>query len=260
MASASVPPDLRALLQQERPGLVGTFVSSPDPLLAESLAQAFDVLIFDLEHSAVGLRDAQLLTMAAQAAGAKALVRIPAAAAEGLTALLDAGVDGIVVPSVETAAQAQRIVASLRYPPEGSRGYGPRRANRYGRDVAYHREERSRPVCLLQIETAAGVEHVEEVAAVPGVDGLLVGPADLSFALGTPLDPFSPVMSAALARIGAAARATDTPLALASNVSGARLGELVPRCALLLQGTDLRMYATAADTVANGAREALAGL
>jgi 4-hydroxy-2-oxoheptanedioate aldolase len=260
MVPESVPADLRALLHQERPGLVGTFVSSPDPLLAESLAQAFDVLVLDLEHSAVGLRDAQLLTLAAQAAGAKALVRIPAAATEALTALLDAGVDGVVVPSVDTPQQAQRIVASLRYPPEGTRGYGPRRANRYGRDVAYHREERSRPACLLQIETAAGVEHVEAIAEVAGVDGLLVGPADLSFSLGTPLDPFSPVMAAALARIDAAAHAAGTPLALASNVGAARLGELVSRCALLLQGTDLRMYATAADTVAAGAREALAGL
>jgi 2-keto-3-deoxy-L-rhamnonate aldolase RhmA len=259
MTSHRGPDELRARLR-EGAGLVGTFVSSPDALLAESLAVAFDVLVLDLEHSAIGLRDAQLLTLAAQSAGACALVRTPAADTDRLTALLDAGIDGVVVPKVESAEQAERIVATLRYPPDGTRGFGPRRANGYGRDAGYHQGEGSRPLCLVQIESAGGVEHAAAIAAVEGVDGLLAGPADLSFELGTPLDPFSPVMRVALERIEAAARASGTPLALASNVPAARLGELVPSCALLLQGTDLRLYAAAADAAAEGARAALAGL
>ncbi|HEX6389943.1 MAG TPA: aldolase/citrate lyase family protein [Solirubrobacteraceae bacterium] len=240
--------------------LVGTFVSAPDPVLAELLGQALDVIVLDMEHSAISLRDAHLLTLAAQGAGCAVLVRIPSDDTELVTPLLDAGVDGLVVPRVESAEQARAFAARLRYPPDGTRGYGPRRANRYGRDAEYWRGAREQIACVVQIESAAGVEAVEQIAAVDGVDCLLVGPADLSFELGVPLQSFARPLLAAIARSERAAAVAGVAFSLASNVPPARLAELVGDCRLLLQGTDLRLYASAVDAAAADARGALAAL
>jgi 4-hydroxy-2-oxoheptanedioate aldolase len=260
MTESKRPPSLRARLRAPDARLTGTFVSSPDPVLGELLGQALDVLVVDMEHSAISLRDAHLLTLAAQAVGCAVLVRIPADTSELLTPLLDAGVDGLVVPRVESVAQAEAFAARLRYPPEGSRGFGPRRANAYGRDADYWPTARERIAFVAQIESAAGLEAVEQIAAVEDVDALLVGPADLSFELGLPLQPFAPEMRAAIARIEQAAEAAGTAFALASNVPPERVPELVGDCRLLLQSTDLRLYAAAVDASAASAREAFAAL
>jgi len=241
--------------------LVGTFVSTPDGALAELLGEAFDVVVVDLEHSAIGAGDMQLIAIAAQARGSAVLARVPHADSELLAIALDAGLDGVVVPSIDSAAQARDTVARLRYPPAGRRGFGPRRANRYGRDGAYRLTADDGLACVVQIESAAGVDAAAAIAAVAGVDALLVGPADLSFALGTPLDPSSAPMRLAIDATQAAASAAGIASGIASNVEPHLLGELVDdRCTLLLQSTDLRMYAAVADRTAAAARAALQAL
>jgi len=217
--------------------LVGTVLAVPDVALAELAAAPFDLVWLDMEHGALDVRDVQALTIAVQRAGCAAAVRIPSHDFDRLAAVLDSGADAVVVPNVDSAEQARELTARLRYPPAGRRGYGPRRA--YGRDVE--------PACLVQIETLAGVAEAREIAMLPGVDALVVGCADLSFALGAPHELTTPEMRAALAEVGDAARAAGIAFGVAG--SGA-VEELAAEAAMLIYSVDVRVYAQAMDAVA----------
>ncbi|MGH2968645.1 MAG: HpcH/HpaI aldolase family protein, partial [Solirubrobacteraceae bacterium] len=152
---------------------IGTVLSIGDPVMAELAGQALDFAWIDMEHGALSARDAQLLALAVQGTGAQAYARIPSWRAEALPALLDAGVDGIVVPAIESADEARAIVRRLDYPPAGIRGYGPRRAGRFGRTDDFASSPAARPICILQIESPAGLAAVEAIAATRGVDAVV---------------------------------------------------------------------------------------
>src|SRR3954452_22048425 len=111
---------------------LGTVITLPDVALAELTASAVDFVWIDLEHGALDRRDVQPLAIAARSAGAESFVRLPSAGDTALGPVLDAGVDGVVVPRVEDAAAAEAVVRRLRYPPLGSRGIAARRASGYG--------------------------------------------------------------------------------------------------------------------------------
>lgn len=234
--------------------LVGTVLALPGAPVAELAAAPFDLVWIDLEHGALDVAQMQELTLAAQAAGAAALVRVPRWDWDRLPAALDAGVDGVVVPCAERAAHAEAVVARLRHPPHGRRGFGPRRAGSYGRapgadDLA----------CLLQVESAAGVDAAAELAAVPGVDGLVVGSSDLSLALGAPHDLSFPPLHAAVADVREAARDAGVAFGLAGGGTPAALAHLAgPGARLLVHSTDIRLFAQAVDGAAADLRAALA--
>jgi 4-hydroxy-2-oxoheptanedioate aldolase len=222
--------------------MVGTVLALPDIALAELSAAPFDLVWLDLEHGALDLRDVQALTIAVQRAGCAAAVRVSRSDSERLPAVLDAGPDAVVVPGVDSVAQARELTARLRYPPAGRRGYGPRRAAAYGRDA-----EPAEPACLVQIETAAGVAAAHEIALVAGVDALVVGCADLSFALGAPLELGSPAVRAAVAEVRDAADAAEIAFGVAGSGD---LDELAAEAAVLIYSVDVRIYAQAMDDVA----------
>jgi len=107
---------------------------------------------------------------------------------------LDAGVQTLLVPMVETEEQARELVRCMRYPPEGIRGMAATRASGWGRNASYAKEA-NREVCLLvQVETQEGVRNVDAIAAVEGVDGVFIGPSDLSAAFDHVGDPWHPEM------------------------------------------------------------------
>jgi len=219
----------------------GTVVSLPDVALAELTASAVDFVWIDLEHGALSTRDVQPLAIAARAGGAASLVRLRSADDPALGPALDAGVDGVVVPRVETAGQAAAVVERLRHPPRGSRGTAARRAAGYGVAGALPAD----PVCLLQIETADGVGRAAAIACVEGVDALVVGCADLALDMG------EPVLEAA--RFGEAVEEVQRAAAdarIASGIAGPGDPELLMRLAgsrstLLVLGADVRIYAGA---------------
>jgi 2-keto-3-deoxy-L-rhamnonate aldolase RhmA len=219
--------------------LVGTVLALPEPALAELAAAPFDLVWLDMEHGALDVRDVQALTIAVQGAGCAAAVRLPRWDCDRLAAVLDAGVDSIVVPAVESADQAGDVTARLRYPPAGRRGYGPRRAGRSA--------DPAEPACLVQIETPAGVAAAHEIARVPGVDALVVGCADLSFAVGAPLELDGPELRAAAAEVRDAARATGTAFGVAG--SGDQ-DELAAHATLIVHSVDVRIYAQAMEDLA----------
>jgi 4-hydroxy-2-oxoheptanedioate aldolase len=233
--------------------LVGTVLALPDVALAELGAAPFDLVWIDLEHGALGLREMQELTIAVQRAGCAAAVRLPRWDADRLPAVLDAGPDAVVVPAMESAAHARELAARLRYPPDGARGYGPRRAGDYGRGTA------EPPACIVQIETRRGVTDAPEIAAVPGVDALVAGCADLSFALGAPHALDTADMRTAVAEIGDAARDAGIAFGVAGGGTPEQLAALGGvQATLLVHSVDMRLYARAMDAVAARLRAALA--
>jgi 2-keto-3-deoxy-L-rhamnonate aldolase RhmA len=214
----------------------------PEVALAELLAEPLDFVWIDLEHGALDAGDVQPLAVAARAAGCAALVRL--ASADRLPAILDAGVDGVVAPRVESAAEARLLADRLRRPPRGSRGFAARRASGYGRAGGTRRD----PLCIAQIESAAGVEAAEEIAAIDGIDALVVGCADLALALDGALEPHSPRMREAIAHVQGAAVAAGIASGVAGPDDPDRLLELAgERSTLLVCAADVRIYARAVD-------------
>jgi 4-hydroxy-2-oxoheptanedioate aldolase len=224
--------------------LIGTVLSIGDPVLAELACAPFDFVWLDMEHSPVGVGDVARLAVAARSAGCAALARLPGAAAPRLTAVLDAGVDGIVVPRVRGAVEAAAVAAALRYPPDGTRGFAHRRASGYGRLGA----PAGVPVCTVQIESAAAVASAEEIAAVPGVDVLVVGIADLALALGVPPQLDEPALAGAVATVRQAAERAGVAWGIAG---GGDVREFAGSGApFLVYSADVRLYAAAVDRVA----------
>jgi len=181
----------------------GTWLSSGSPVVAELAAQCgFDWLLLDMEHGC--LSEAELLTNLRAAGGRETVlvVRVPTHDAGLIGRALDWGADAIMVPHVNTAAQARAIVSAMKYPPEGERGYS-RSVRAYGYGLQKP-EALPAPLLFVQIETAEGVRNAREIAAVPGVDVLFVGPADLGLSLST--EPDAPEFDDALDQVIEAAR------------------------------------------------------
>jgi 4-hydroxy-2-oxoheptanedioate aldolase len=169
-------------------------------------AAGYDYVCIDLQH---GLSDEWTMVSMLQATGAAggtALVR-PTWNEPGLIMrALDLGAAGVIIPLVSSPAEAERAVEACRYPPVGTRSYGPSRAELVlGSSVP--EELAAAALCFVMIETREGLDQVEEIAATPGLDGLYIGPSDLSLALGITPRVGGPELEQAIARVLEAAHA-----------------------------------------------------
>lgn len=188
-----------------------TFLAIPSVRQAQIVALCgFDGVIIDCEHGHIGDEAMHNSVSAIAALGVSPLVRIRGPAPDLIKRALDTGAHGLVVPQVNTAAEAAQVVAASKFPPQGHRGQGSA-FPAIGLGVtppAYMACANEALLTMVQIETRAGVENVEAIAAVPGVDLLFVGPNDLAQSLlgYTPARGDEPVFVAALERIGRAAR------------------------------------------------------
>lgn len=200
---------LRALLAQDRPTF-GLWCSLPHPLSVEALASCgFDWMVIDTEHTAVTLPQVMGLLQAVAPWPCMPTVRAGSLDAVEIKRLLDLGAQTLVIPNIRDADEARAAVAATRYPPEGIRGAaGLTRASRFGLIADYTATANDRIGLILQVETAAALAGVEAIAAVPGVDVLFIGPADLAASMGLPGQPGHPAVRAAvldgLVRIAAA--------------------------------------------------------
>jgi 4-hydroxy-2-oxoheptanedioate aldolase len=169
--------------------LWGAFVSSDSPHVAEIMGRSgFDWLVVDTQHApASGSGNLASMIAAAGIVGSRVLVRIPWKTdfAAAMWAL-DAGADGVLAPMVDSAEEAAGIAGACRYPPEGFRSFGPWRVSQqypsYNTDIGDRRA-----LCLVQIETRGGLNSLEAILAVPGIDGVYIGPQDLSISHGAGL-------------------------------------------------------------------------
>lgn len=193
---------------RERAPVFGAWTSLSHPSITEIFAATgVDFVGIDLEHSTIALGEAQGIIAAAHAGGVACLPRIASHNGEHVKRLCDAGADGVIVPMVSTAAEVQRIVEWSKYPPLGKRSYGVASAQAYGAGFeAYAAGWNEQSSIVLQIESMAGVEAVEELIAHPAVDGAMIGPYDLSGSLGIPGRLDDPRVTQACARVVEACR------------------------------------------------------
>jgi 2-keto-3-deoxy-L-rhamnonate aldolase RhmA len=168
--------------------LIGTWVTLNHPSIAEIMADAgFDWICVDMEHSVTDYAEAQLLIMAIQGKGVKAFVRVGENNARIIKRVLDAGADGIIVPSVSSKEEAIKAVNAVKYPPLGTRGVGLARAQSYGFDFENYRDNKTKDIKLIvQIEHINAVKELESIINVDGIDGTFIGPYDLSGSMGKP--------------------------------------------------------------------------
>lgn len=165
---------------------VGSWITIGHPSVVEIMARAgFDWLAVDMEHSVIDFPAAQVLIATIQASGLVPLVRVTENQPKIIQRTMDAGAAGVIVPMVNSKDDAVRAVAAVRYPPAGQRGVGLARAQGYGLAFEeYAARVNQESVVIAQVEHVAGVTNLEEILGVEGIDGVLVGPYDLSASLG----------------------------------------------------------------------------
>jgi 4-hydroxy-2-oxoheptanedioate aldolase len=233
--------------------LTGTFVQSPDPGACEFLGRlGFDLLCLEGEHSAMGVETVQRLVAAADLAPVPALVRVAGNEPIAIAAALDAGAAGIVVPRIDSGADAAAAVAATRYPPQGTRGLGPSRAAGYGVRIRDYLGRANRELLLaIQVESQAAVENLDSILAVEGVDMIFVGPGDLACSLGID-DPSSPELreevESVLERSRAAGRLTGVFTGAPDDARRWRDSGTD----LVILGSDLTWLARGVEGVING--------
>ena len=203
---------LRAALRAGRP-VFGTWLQFGHTAIAEVLAQAgFEWIGIDLEHSVIGLETLQPLVQVIELSGCVPLVRLSGNDPVLAKRVMDAGAHGVIVPTVNSPEEAERAVRSVKYPPDGIRGVGLGRAHAYGpRFLEYVAELRDYAVVIVMIEHRVGVEQLDKILRVPGVDALFIGPYDLSASYGVPGQFEHPKMREAMARILAVAGEAQVP-------------------------------------------------
>jgi len=190
---------LRQALLENRPTF-GAWIGIAQPVSAEIFGRlGFDWAAVDLEHGVIGLESLANIFGALEGFGCVPVARLPWCDPVWIKRSLDAGARAVIVPMVNSAEQARLAVAEAKYPPQGRRGYGFCRANRYGLDFGPPAEELNDEVAVIvQIEHKDAIANLDAILTVPGVDGAFVGPYDLSGSYGRSGDFDSPEMKAAL--------------------------------------------------------------
>lgn len=178
------------LKERIRAGLpaLGSWITLGHPGIAEIMANAgFDWLAVDLEHSVIAIDTAGDLIRVIDLCGVAPLVRLTSNQLDQIKRVMDAGAHGIIVPMVNSAGDAERAVAAVRYAPAGNRGVGLARAQGYGPQFQeYFAWQRDGAVVVVMIEHKDAIRNLRDILAVPGVDAFFIGPYDLSCSLGLP--------------------------------------------------------------------------
>jgi 4-hydroxy-2-oxoheptanedioate aldolase len=222
--------------------VLGAWLTIPDLSVAEIMASAgFDYAIIDAEHAPWTVGEIQVALAAFARSDTVLLVRVPANDPVAIKQVLDAGIDGVVCPMVRTVEEARSLVAACRYPPAGTRGFGPRRASGYySRAGEYAKTADAELVVMPQIEDARFLDEVDGILALDGVDAICLGPADFSGSLGRLLDWTHPDVAGALDTVLAKAKAKGIAVCTGIPVPTDAVSEWVARGA--------RMPIVAADT------------
>lgn len=174
----------QTLLEGKR--ALGCFLITPSADNADILAGAgFDCLVIDHEHSFGTTTDAVGQLRAMGGRGTSSMIRVPSVDPVYFQRALDAGFECVLCPSIESREAAEAVVGACRYPPDGTRGAGGGlRAADYGRDLQYYERSGADLLIAIQIETAAGVARLRDIAGVDGIDMVIIGPRDLSASIG----------------------------------------------------------------------------
>ncbi len=228
--------------------LLGAIIALPSAEVAEMFSRAgFDWLIVDTEHAPLDPLAAQGLL---QAARCPCLVRVPVGEEAAIKKALDIGAAGVVVPLVNTAAEAERIVRYCRYPPRGSRGVGMARAQGYGLDFQqYVAGANDSVIVMLQIEHIEAVNNIEAIVRVPGVDALMIGPYDLSGTMDKLGQVNDPEVQQAMETVRKAGEAAGMKLGVFAATAEAMKPLILRGYTLPIAGLDLMLLSAAARAI-----------
>jgi len=193
--------------------VLGTVITLNDPIVTEALCNLYDFLWIDTEHNPFPLDVVQGHLLAAKGTGVTMLVRVAWNDPVLIKPVLDIGAHGVIVPMVSTVEDVKRAVAACRYPPEGIRGYGPRRPSNYGRlgGPDFCKAANDAMHTVVQIELADAVTNIEGIVRVAGLSGVLIGSNDLSGSLGVMGQPRHPKV---LSACGSTRASTGSPAAV----------------------------------------------
>lgn len=224
---------------------------TPTPIVVETVARAgFSAVVLDAQHGFATFETIEGGVAAAALAGKPAMVRLPLGGFGLGARALDLGAAGIIAPMIDDAADARAFVDAVKFPPVGRRSWGPvRAAPLTGLEAkAYLKNANRLNLALAMIETAPALANVEEIVAVEGLDGLLIGPNDLCVALseGAAVDPGHPKVVAAIDRVLAAARRAGKPVAIYANTPSFAADYIARGFPMIMIGNDLSFLAAGA--------------
>ena len=193
---------------------IGSWVTIGHSAIIEIMATAdFDWLALDMEHSSITIDKAQELIASIQSKNIEALVRVGANDELIIKQVMDAGANGVIVPMICSRDDAERAVASVKYPPVGRRGVGLARAQNYGIGFEEYKEWlHEGSIIIAQIEHKKAVENIEDIISVEGIDGIIIGPYDMSASYGIPGELDSPTLLNSISVVEKACRKAKFPM------------------------------------------------
>ena len=222
--------------------MIGTLLSISAPQVAEIIAMSrFDWVFIDMEHSAMSLESVQ---NAIQIMEGKILtiVRVPWNDEVWIKRILDTGCDGIIVPMVNSADEARKVVQASKYPPEGRRSVGLARAHKYGASFKEYVENANRDlVIMIQCEHKDAVKNIDDILKVKGIDSVFIGPYDLSASMSLTSQISNPDVQAAIGSVKEKCRKEGMPYGIYSSDTDDMISEINTGCTFLLTGVDANM-------------------
>lgn len=240
---------------------IGTFFELGSPSVVEALGRTgLDFVILDNEHGPFEAESTRDFIRAAENGGLCPLARVRESSRPAVLKLLDVGAQGLVIPDVHSVEQVKELISYAKYAPLGRRGFCPSRKDGWGFDeaaaqsvagqMAYWNQE---TLLIPQCETLGALEHIEEIAALDGVDGIFIGPFDLSISMGIPGQFDTPEFQAALRRILDACHAAGK-FCIYFTVNAAAVAES------FRQGFDALTYSLDASVLIQAYRDILSGI
>ncbi|MEV0969984.1 HpcH/HpaI aldolase family protein [Microtetraspora glauca] len=251
--SLRVDPTFREALAAARRPLIGMWVCSGSPLVAEICAgSGLDWLLVDAEHSPNGLESLLAQLQAVHGYPVTPLVRPPVGDPVVIKQYLDLGVQNLLIPMVDTAEQAAAMVSAVEYPPRGIRGVGSAlaRGSRWNRVPDYLRTARETVSLYLQIESAEAVGNVEAIVSTPGVDGVFIGPSDLAASMGVLGEQDHPEVVAAVEHCLRVAAAAGVKVGLNAFAPALAQRYLTAGADFILVGADVQLLARGSERLA----------
>lgn len=223
--------------------VVGAYIQSADPYTSEMMGMAgFDFLLLDTEHSPIDVPQVNNILIAVKGTESTVIARAIWNDPVNIKRILDTGVEGIIVPWVNTAEQCRAAVAACKYPPAGIRGFGPRRAVRIHsgsnlKDYATHANDNVS--VFAQIETMEAVNNLDTILKVPGLDGIMIGPADLSGSIGRLPEIDHPDVDAVINRVLAKCQEHGVPFGMFTHTLERAKKWISRGCRIATAGGDL---------------------
>ena len=240
------------------------WLSIPNSFSAEIMAaQGYDSITIDMQHGIVGYDSAIPMLQAMRASAITPMVRVPWLDPADVMKALDAGAYGVICPMINTREEAERLVSYVRYPPAGVRSFGPSRAL-FSAGAGYASEADDEILCFAMIETAEAVNNLDDILATPGLDGIYIGPADLTLALqgrkyAPGFDRKEPEMIAAIQHILHSAHRAGKRAALHNGTAEYAATAVEWGFDLVTVSNDVRLMAGAAEASVKKFRELVEG-